>query len=87
MNKVQRAYSIRDTKAEIYNPPFYANTHGEAERELKQLTAADPQKSKIAAYPEDYDLFWIGEYDSATGKFKPLDAPQHIVKAVDLIRH
>lgn len=79
-----KIYSIRDSKSEIFNLPFYKHTHGEAERDFSQISN-DP-KSSIYQYPEDYDLYFVGEYDDNSGKITPLDSPQHIVKAVQLKR-
>jgi len=79
-----KIYSVRDAKGEIFNTPFYKKTHGEAERSFKELTKDD--KSYVSKYPEDYDLYYIGEYDQRTGQFIPQDTPQHIVKAVNLIQ-
>lgn len=73
-------YTICDTKAEIYYPPFYKNTHGEAERDFQK--ACNDPKSTIHDNPEDFDLFYVGEYDDSNGKITPVVTPQHIVKAV-----
>lgn len=78
-----KMYSIRDAKAEIFNTPFYKKTHGEAERDFKTLV--NDVKASINAYPEDFDLWYLGEYDDLTGGFKTLDTPQHITKAVNVI--
>ena len=78
----QRMYSIRDSKGEIFNPPFFKHTHGEAERDFHQL--CKDEKSMVAKYPEDYDLYYLGTYDNVSGKMDCLDTPQHIVKAAQL---
>lgn len=78
-----KAYSIRDSKASIFNPPFYKKTHGEAERDF--TTLCKDEKSTCAQYPEDFDLYFLGTYDDQTGVFKSLDTPQHITKAVNVI--
>lgn len=78
-----KAYSIRDAKTEIFNTPFYNNTHGEAERNFK--STINDERSQINKYPEDFDLYFLGEYDTNTGKMSPLDTPQHMVKAINLI--
>lgn len=77
-----KMYSIRDSKAEAFNPPFYKNTHGEAERDFTTLVR--DEKSQVHQYPEDYDLYYVGSWDQITGKIEPLDTPQHIVKAVQV---
>jgi len=79
---IQKMYSIRDSKGEIFHPPFFQKTHGEAERTFHKLTNDD--KSSMFLYPEDYDLYYIGEYDDNTGKLESLDTPHHIQKAVSL---
>lgn len=78
-----KVYSIRDAKGEIFNPPFYKKTHGEAERDFQTLCR--DEKSMPSQYPEDFDLYFLGTYDDVSGKLSPLDTPQHIVKAVNVI--
>lgn len=78
-----KAFTIRDTKGEVFNTPFFQKTHGEAERSFKSLL--NDQQSMVAKYPEDYDLYYIGEYDDQTGQFNSTDTPQHMVKAVQIL--
>lgn len=75
-----KIYSIRDTKGEVFNTPFFQKTHGEAERNFRQLVS--DEKSLVSKYPLDFNLYYIGEYDDQTGKIEPLTAPQHIMEAV-----
>lgn len=77
-----KVFSIRDSKAQIFNQPWFARTHGEAERNFEQLVR--DEKSTIYQYPEDYDLYHIGEYDDETGLVTSLDTPKHVAKAVHL---
>lgn len=75
-----KIYSIRDSKAEIYNAPFFQKTHGEAERSFKTL--ANDQKSTVCQHPEDFDLWYLGVYNDQTGTIQSLETPQHIAKAI-----
>lgn len=77
-----KIFSIRDSKAENYLQPFFNKTHGEAERNFRELARDD--KSIVSKYPEDYDLYFLGTYDDNSGKLSPADTPQHVVKAVNL---
>lgn len=77
---VLKMYSVRDAKGEIFHPPHYLRSHGEAERTFHQLVK--DEKSMISKFPEDYDLYYLGDYDDNTGKITPLDTPTHIAKAV-----
>ena len=80
---VLKAFAIHDTKSKAYQMPFFKHTIGEAERDLK--TAVNSQtENNLSKYPEDFDLFYIGDYDDQEGKFIPLPTPQHVVKALSL---
>ncbi|QCQ84882.1 nonstructural protein [Blackfly microvirus SF02] len=79
---VLKLFTIRDTKAGNYNAPFAQKSHGEAERTLKELTS-DPQ-SLLHKYPEDYDLYFLGDYDDISGKMVLKDTPQHVIKAAQV---
>lgn len=80
----QHMYSVRDSKAEVYNVPFYFQTHGEAERSFTQV-ANDP-KTNINQFPEDFDLYHLGTYDQITGIMTPLQTPQHMLKAIAVVK-
>lgn len=77
-----KVFSIRDSKGEIFHQPFFNKSHGEAERNFRELT--NDQKSMISKYPEDFDLYYLGTYDDNSGRMEPLDTPQHIIKAVNV---
>lgn len=75
-------YTIRDTKTEIYNTPLiFAVTHGEAERNFRDL--ANDQQGRVSKHPEDYDLYYLGVYDDQTASFQLEPNPKHIMKAID----
>jgi hypothetical protein len=80
---ILKVYSIRDSKGEIFNIPFFSKTHGEAERQFRTLV--NDSKSQVNAYPEDFDLYYVGEYDDNEGKLTSLDTPQHMIKAVQCL--
>lgn len=81
---LKKIYSVKDQKGEVYNQPFFQLTHGEAERSFRSLVN-DP-KSSVRDYPEDYDLYYLGDFDSTTGLLMPIDTPHHILKAVSCIK-
>lgn len=89
MSKQQRSismemklFSIRDTKGEMYNQPFFKHTHGEAERYFREVKADD--KSLVCKYPEDFDLYYVGAFDTIKGTMTCPDTAQHLIKAVAL---
>nr|AVQ10164.1 nonstructural protein [Gokushovirinae environmental samples] len=76
-----KIFTIRDSKGETYNTPFFQKTHGEAERNFRELVK--DEKSMVAKYPDDFDLYYLGEYDDTNGNIISLETPQHMVKAVN----
>lgn len=81
---IYKAFSIRDQKSETFNPPFFQVTHGEAERNFR-AAVADP-KTTFNQFPEDFDLYYLGEYDTDKGVFRCMDTPQHVMKAISCKR-
>lgn len=79
-----KIFSIRDAKAMYFNTPYFQKTHGEAERNFQSLV--NDEKSTIFQYPDDFDLYYLGEYDDNTGVLESLDTPQHVQKAVNLLK-
>lgn len=61
----QIAFSIYDTKAEIFNPPFYQRNAGEAARSFSKIV--NESNSLLNQYPEDYVLIQIGSFNDETG--------------------
>lgn len=82
---ILKMYSIRDAKAEIFITPFFKKTHGEAERDFQ--TAVNDSKTTLHKYPEDFDLYYLGEYDDQKGLTQPLDTPQHVAKAISAVEN
>jgi len=77
-----KAFAIRDAKAEVYNTPFFQKSHGEAERSFMELVK--DKNSLVAKYPEDFDLYYLGTYNSISGLIDALETPQHMTKGVSV---
>lgn len=73
-----KCFSIKDTKAEGFNTPFFQNTFGLAERSFKEA-CQDPQTS-LSKNKEDFSLWYLGEFDQKTGTIRP-ENPQLICQA------
>lgn len=78
-----QVFSIRDAKSEVFHHPFFQNTSDEAIRSFQ--TAVNDPKTNFYKYPDDFDLYHIGEYDDHTGLMKSLKTPEHLKKAVHLV--
>jgi len=62
---IKRLYSIRDQKAEIFGPIIAFLKDGEAIRVLDQTV--NSKDNQISRNPEDFRLFYIGEFHEESG--------------------
>lgn len=60
-----KLYSVKDVKAASYFRPFPSVNDQVAIRDLKTLV--NTNESEVAKYPEDYELWFLGEFDEKTG--------------------
>lgn len=67
-----KMFTIYDSKAEAYLPPFYLSASGQAIRHFSD-TASDPNHA-FCKHPSDYTLFEVGIFDDQHASFKILDA-------------
>ena len=77
-----KIYSIQDSKSKSFGQVIIQRTHGEAERWFKH--EVNKPQSFLGQYPEDFDLFYLGEMDSNEGKIVGLSTPEHIIKATQV---
>lgn len=74
-----KIFSIRDNKVSVYHCPFFHENEIIAVRTLGM--AVTDQKLHLAKFPEDYELFCLGEFDDISGKFTIYDNPKFIISA------
>lgn len=62
---ILEAFSLRDTKAEVFGAPFFVTNEEIAKRLLSKLVL--DQRSDPGQYPKDFLMYRIGTYDSDNG--------------------
>lgn len=77
------AYTLYDSKALTYSPPFYATAHGSAVRMVMEL--AGDQSTSIGRHPGDFTLYCVGTFDDARGLLSPSEVRQHVSDVVALV--
>lgn len=65
-----KVYSIKDTKGSFYEP-MLAQNDALAVRNVRGVVNSG--KGLLAQYPEDFELWFIGEFDEVTGILVPGD--------------
>jgi len=78
-----RIYTLFDSKALIYNPPFFTQNHGVARRMCVDLVS--DQNTTVGRHPRDYVLYCLGAYDDNTGKFDIFEVKEHVLDIISLV--
>lgn len=76
-------YTLFDTKALIFNTPFFTSNHGVARRMCADVVA-DPNTT-VGRHPADYVLYCLGSYDDNLGAFDLLEIREHVLDCVSLV--
>lgn len=71
-----RLYSILDKKAGEFGPPLDSVNDAVMCRQILESIRDD---HLVRKYPTDFDLFYVGEFSSATGFLVDLAAPVFVV--------
>lgn len=81
---IQKLFTIYDSAAETYSPPFVAKTLGLAMRMFE--TIANDQTTSVGLHPADHTLFELGEWDDNAGFISMLTAPKKIAPAIEVLK-
>jgi len=68
---VLKCFAVLDIKSELFGPPFFMSTNGEAVRAFKDLS--NDKNTTVGKHPEDYRLMRLGTFDNVSGKLLEVD--------------
>ncbi|WMC01487.1 nonstructural protein [Microvirus D_HF4_320] len=77
-------YAVKDLAVQAFGTPFFVRAKGEALRSFQDEANADRTTSAIAKHPEDYELYFLGNFDENTGTLHS-ENPELVARAKDLI--
>lgn len=80
---VLKLFTVRDNKAGTYGQPFALANRNVALRTLSGWVR-NPE-SFISQYPDDFELFEVGDFDQMSGKLIPLPVPDYVGRASELL--
>lgn len=69
-------FSVQDSKAGMFLPPFPAPNAGVAIRQFTDAIANE--NSVLSKHPEDYALYELGTFDDVSGQSENLKTPKMI---------
>lgn len=84
MSTGTKIFAMYDKKVSIYRWLHPADNIPDAIRNLQKIVTS--QQGQITDYPEDYDLYHLGDFDEVTGKITVVNPPQYIISAINLIK-
>ena len=76
-------YTVFDSKASAFKPPFFLQSNGEALRAFGD--AFNNDKHDLGMHPEDYTLFHLGSWDDKNSQFELLDTPKSLGIGVEFV--
>ena len=73
-------FSFRDRCLEMYNTPIFVRSYDDLVRSLRMefqdvTNSGAVFKSPFWSAPEDYTLYYLGDFDPDTGSISPVDSP------------
>jgi len=77
-----KMFAIRDNKVSAYGRPFCEQNEILASRALS--VAVKDTATQLSHFPEDFDLYLLGEFDDISGVLTPETPPKFVVGAVSL---
>ena len=78
---IQIAFSVFDSAASAYLPPFFVHSEKMAIRSFSDVVS-NPEH-QFAKHPEDYILHRLGIFDDNTGQFQP-ETPVKVLSALEV---
>lgn len=81
---MKKIYSVYDKKGCFYSNPFCVNNAIEAVRSFQQ--AVLDKNTQLSTYPEDFSLFYLGQFDEDKGTFEILNIPHLVHEAMEFIQ-
>lgn len=79
---IKSIYSVFDSKAAIFSPPFYMSNNAMAIRSFGEIV--EDKNTMVARHPEDFSLYMLGAFDDETGNLASIK-PINLVTASSMI--
>lgn len=71
---------VYDRIAQIYGVPNFTNSKGSTIRAFTDMINKPEENNQFYQHPDDYDMYYLGEFDDATGEFTVEEKPELLVR-------
>lgn len=72
--------SVYDRVAQIYGYPNFVNSKGATIRAFADQINRQDANSQLYQHPDDFDMYYLGEFDDATAEFTILPTPELLAR-------
>lgn len=77
---IVKMYSVFDSKAAFFGKPFFEQREESAIRTFSDAVNEKNPNNMWNKHPEDYSLFFLGQFDDQTGVIT-VDLPRNVITA------
>lgn len=81
---VLRIVVVKDRAVDCFGTPFFVKHPAEAVRSFSD--EVNREGSTLAAHPDDYDIYMVGEFDDQTGAVRPSVDVDLLARGKDLVK-
>jgi len=81
---LQKIYAVWDSAAALYMQPFFTSNQGIALRAFTD--ACNSSDHPLGQHPEDYTLFYLGEFDDCLGNFTQEKTAQKVATGLSVLK-
>lgn len=78
-------FSVRDRSADCFGQPMFGVSKGGVIRSFGDEVNRVDVGNNLNKHPEDFDLYYLGTFDDATGTFE-VSRPEQIAVGKDMVR-
>lgn len=82
---LQTVVCVKDTAIDSFLMPFCVPAPGAAVRSFTDEVNRNDAGNAMFKHPDDYFLYELGSFDSATGAFVSLPTPRLLVRGSDVV--
>lgn len=79
----QQAFSVLDCKTGYFNVPYFSPTILSGRRSFQEVCR--DANSLVAKYPDDFQLWHVGEFDDVDGHLTSFDPPGMLCTAREYV--
>ena len=72
---ILKMFCVRDRATDQFGNPMFLISEGQAIRSFSDEVNRDDKTNQLWSHPDDFDLFYLGEFDTQTAAFAPVVPP------------